>query len=133
MNKDQELILLFDGDCTLCNGSVQFVINRDPKAKIKFASLQSEKAQEILKSLNAQNPKVDSIIFIEMQKVLVKSTAALSIVKHLAFPWPMLYSLMIIPKFIRDFFYDIIARNRYKWFGKTNSCMLEEGNKNRFL
>ena len=113
-------IILFDGVCNLCNGAVNFVIKRDKKNIFKFATLQSEHAQEF-----GFDPKnMDSIILIDGDKNYSKSTAALHIAKNLSGGYPLLYSFMFLPKFIRDWVYDYIAKNRYKWFGKKESCMI---------
>ncbi|MFS0637790.1 thiol-disulfide oxidoreductase DCC family protein [Mesobacillus foraminis] len=116
-------VILFDGDCNFCDSSVQFIINRDPKGIFQFASLQSEAGQELLKK-HSVPADVDSMILIEDEKVYYKSAAALRICRHLQGAWKMLYALIIVPSPIRNFVYDVIARNRYKWFGQKESCML---------
>lgn len=115
-------ILLFDGECNLCNGTVQFVIKRDKKANIKFASLQSEAGRQIMQQFNIPTEYMDSIILVENKKVYYKSTAALRLSKKMNGLWPMLYTLVVIPTFIRNIVYDYIARNRIKWFGRADSC-----------
>lgn len=123
-------IILFDGVCNLCNGTVVFIIKRDKKNVFKFATLQSEVAHDLLIpfSSNEKNQEssnaLDSIILLENGKKYTKSSAALRIAKHLSGAYPLLYGLMIIPKFLRDWVYSIIAKNRYKWFGKKESCMI---------
>ena len=120
-----EQIVLFDGVCNLCNTSVNFIIDRDPKARFKFAALQSEKGQELLyQILRANESSFDSIVLISNNSVYIKSSAALRIARHLNGLWPILYSFMIIPKPLRDFVYDFIAKNRYKWFGKSDVCRI---------
>jgi predicted DCC family thiol-disulfide oxidoreductase YuxK len=128
-----ENIILFDGVCNLCNHSVQFIIKRDPKGHFKFASLQSEIGQKLVEQYGI--PKgIESIIYIENNKVFIKSSAALRISKKLNGYWGFLMILSILPSSFRDFFYDIIAKNRYKWFGKKESCMLPTTEtKKRFL
>ncbi|MFC4386875.1 thiol-disulfide oxidoreductase DCC family protein [Gracilibacillus marinus] len=127
-----ERIILFDGICNLCNHSVQFIIKRDPKAKFQFASLQSDIGQKLRKEYNIQD-KTDSVVLIEGKNYYVESTAALRIAKQLKGMYPLLYCFIIIPKPIRDLFYRYIAKNRYKWFGKKDSCMLPtKGMKERF-
>lgn len=123
-------IILFDGVCNLCNGTVVFIIKRDKKNVFKFATLQSEIAHDLVISF-ASNEKdkessnaLDSIILLDNGKKYTKSSAALRIAKHLSGAYPLLYGLMIIPKFLRDWVYSIIAKNRYKWFGKKESCMI---------
>ncbi|MBK6266795.1 thiol-disulfide oxidoreductase DCC family protein [Marivirga sp. S37H4] len=125
-------IIFFDGVCNLCNGAVNFVIDRDPNAYFKLAPLQSEIAKQYLGEEKAE--QLDSIVLFENGKLYQKSSAALRISRKLAGGWPLVYTFIIIPPFIRDFFYDIIARNRYKWFGKEDSCRLATPDiKERFL
>ena len=120
-----EQIVLFDGVCNLCNSSVNFIVDRDPKVRFKFAALQSEKGQELLSQiLRANESSFDSIVLISNNSVYIKSSAALRIARHLNGLWPILYSFIIIPKPIRDFVYDFIAKNRYKWFGKSDACRI---------
>ena len=118
-----ERIILFDGECNFCDQSVQFIIKRDPEGKFKFASLQSETGQELLNKFNAPRD-LDSFVFIEGDRCYFKSSAALRVFKHLKGVWKFSYYLLIVPRPIRDFFYHIIAKNRYKWFGKKDECML---------
>ena len=118
-----ERIILFDGVCNFCNASVQFIIERDPKAQFHFASLQSDVGQGLLRDHNIPLD-VQSIVLIENGQAFRKSTAALRIARRLSRGWPLLAAFMIIPPFIRNAVYDFIARNRYKWFGKQDSCML---------
>jgi predicted DCC family thiol-disulfide oxidoreductase YuxK len=126
-------IILFDGVCNFCESSVQFIIKRDPKGHFHFASLQSDVGQKLLKEFNAPEG-IDSIILIENGQTFVKSSAALRISKQLSGFWKLFYSLRIIPVGIRDYMYDIIAKNRYKWFGKKESCMLPSDDiRKRFL
>ena len=132
--KTNSPILLFDGVCNLCNGFVQFIIKRDKNAKFKFASLQSEIGQEYLKQHHLETEVFESFVYLKNDKFYQKSTAALTLFKDLGGAWVLMYVLMIFPRFIRDFFYNLIARNRYKMFGKRESCMLPSPElKNRFL
>jgi len=117
-------LVLFDGVCNLCNSSIQFIIKHDRAAKFKFAPLQSPFAAERLSDLKLGNAPFSSILYVENDEVYQKSTAALKIAKHLDGAWPLLYAFMIVPKFIRDRVYDLIAKNRYKWFGKTEACWI---------
>ena len=116
-------IVLFDGVCNFCNYWVSFAIKRDRKKKLRFASLQGETAKQILPQYNIQSSSLSSVIFIDNGRAYTQSSAAIRICKHLDGGWKLFYGLIIIPKFIRDFFYNIIARNRYKWYGKKESCM----------
>lgn len=113
-------IILFDGVCNLCNGSVQFVIERDKQQHFRFAALQSKIGQEHQQKVG----KVDSILLVENGKIYQKSTAALRIARHLDGFWGVFYIFIIVPPFIRNAVYDYIARNRYKWFGKQDSCWM---------
>lgn len=127
-------IILFDGVCNLCNGAINFIIKHDPKALFKFASLQGETGQRLLKKHQINSAETDSIVLIEGDTVSVKSSAALRIAKYLNKGYPLLFGFMIVPKFIRNAVYDYIARNRYKWFGKKESCMIPTPElKSRFL
>jgi predicted DCC family thiol-disulfide oxidoreductase YuxK len=126
-------VILFDGVCNFCDASVQFILNRDPNEAFQFASLQSDAGQELLKKYNVPD-NVDSMILIENDKVYYKSAAALRISRHLKGAWKLLYALIIVPAPIRNIVYDLIARNRYKWFGQKESCMLPPPNvRKRFL
>lgn len=128
-----ERIILFDGVCNLCDSSVQFIIKRDPEGKFKFASLQSGIGQELLKKHGLKST-INSFVLIENGKVYVKSGAAIRICKQLYGLWKMSTVFLVIPPFIRDSLYGVIAKNRYKWFGKKESCLLPSPEwKNRFL
>ncbi|TLS35813.1 thiol-disulfide oxidoreductase DCC family protein [Pseudalkalibacillus caeni] len=116
-------IILFDGECNFCDKSVQFIIKRDKKAIYKFGSIQSDEGQEILKKYRVPQG-IDSLILVEGNKCYLKSSAALRICKNLQGAWKLLYGILIIPKPIRDIVYSFVAKNRYKWFGKKESCML---------
>lgn len=121
---DKFKIILFDGVCNLCNSSVNFIIDNDHKNVFKFTSLQSEKGIDLLKKYDLLDKNIDSVILVENDKAYVKSDAALKIAKTLGGKYKMFYGLIILPAFIRNFFYDIIAKNRYKWFGKKDSCRI---------
>jgi predicted DCC family thiol-disulfide oxidoreductase YuxK len=117
-------LILFDGVCNLCNSSVQFILLRDKKDRFRFASLQSDYGQSILKQYNLPTDKFNSLALVENGKIYQKSTGALRIARNLKGLWPMLYGFIIVPPFIRNLVYDIIAKNRYRWFGKKEECML---------
>lgn len=122
--ENENPIIFFDGYCNLCNGAVQFIIQRDSKNIFRFASLQSEYAQTKLANYNISSHDSDSIILFENGRVYDRSTAALKIVKNLYGLWPFIYVFIILPRFIRDAVYNYVAKNRYKWFGKQESCWL---------
>ena len=126
MSDKNKSIILFDGVCNLCNSSVNFILKNDVKNQFKFASLQSDVAQQILLQYKVKNDKnhFDSVILIENDKLYDKSTAALRILRKLKFPFNKGWIFIVFPKFIRDHIYNLIAKNRYKWFGKKNVCRI---------
>jgi predicted DCC family thiol-disulfide oxidoreductase YuxK len=122
--KQSQDIVLFDGVCNLCNAAILFIIKRDKNNRFKFAPLESDAGKELLSMHQIDSSKIDSIVLISGDTAFAKAGAALRISKHLTGLWPLLYSLVIIPRCISDGVYDFIARNRYKWFGKKESCMI---------
>jgi len=134
VSSSQTHILLFDGVCNLCNRVVQFVIKRDTKATIKFASLQSDAGQVLLKKVGLPTDNFTSIVLIINNNHYLKSTAGLRVLKKLGGVWKLLYVFIFLPKPLRDFIYDLIAKNRYQMFGKRDVCMLPTDDlKQRFL
>jgi predicted DCC family thiol-disulfide oxidoreductase YuxK len=117
-------IILFDGVCNLCNGAVQFVIERDKNQRFRFASLQSKTGQEYQQKAGLSLDRIDTILLVENGQIYQKSTAALRIARHLNALWSIMYIFIIVPVFIRDGVYDFIAKNRYRWFGKQDSCWM---------
>jgi len=118
-------VLLFDGVCNLCNGAVAFVIRRDPRARLRFAPLQSPAADALLASLGVARDRLpDSFVLVEDGRVHVRSTAALRVARRLRFPWPLLAVNLLVPRWLRDPVYDLVARNRYRWFGRREACMV---------
>ena len=117
-------LVLFDGVCNFCNFWIQFALKRDKKGKLTFGSLQGEAAQRVLPQYNIDPTILTSVIFIEDGIAYRESTAALKVCRHLDGGWKLLYALIIIPAFLRDGIYKWIGKNRYKWFGKQESCML---------
>lgn len=127
-------IILFDGVCNLCNSSVNFIIDRDKKNIFKFAALQSETGQKFLNKFGMDQNDFDSVVLVDENKFYSKSSAALKIVKEFPFLWKALYIFIIIPAPLRNFFYDLVAKNRYSWFGKKDSCRMPSPElKNKFL
>lgn len=122
---DKQLIL-FDGVCNLCNSSVLYVIKRDSKNKFLFAPLQSDIGHEIINAFNIDTEETDSIILFDPKerRIYQKSSAALRVAKWLNFPTNLSVVFFIIPTFLRNWVYDFVARNRYKWYGKKESCMI---------
>lgn len=122
--KNKKLIL-FDGVCNLCDGAVQYVIERDKNNEFLFAPLQSDTGKEVIKAYNIDTKKTDSIVlYIPKKGVFFKSTAALKMAFYLSFPAKLWAIFLIVPNFIRNWVYDYIAKNRYKWFGKKEECMI---------
>lgn len=117
-------VILFDGICNLCNNAVQFVLKHDKKKLFRFASLQSDFGKSILIKYGLPTDNFNSFVLILNGKAYTKSTAALSVAKMLSGPMKLLYGFIIVPAFIRNGVYNVIANNRYKWFGKKESCML---------
>jgi predicted DCC family thiol-disulfide oxidoreductase YuxK len=127
-------VILFDGVCNFCNFWVNFIINRDKNDTYQFAALQSDSGQKLLQEFRLNSNDFDSFVLIINDKHFTKSTAALMISKNLNSIIKLLYPLIILPVPIRDFFYDLIAKNRYKFFGKRDVCRIPaEEEKKKFL
>lgn len=134
LNKNRKQIILFDGMCNLCNGTVQFLIKRDTDARFKFGSLQSEPGQALLKSYGLSTSNFETFVYIRGDESFQKSSAALQVLKDLGGPWKLFYAFIVIPPPVRDFLYSIIVKNRYHWFGQRDSCMVPAPElKDRFL
>ncbi len=126
----QNPIILYDGQCIFCNSYIQYLIKRDKKDHFRFATLQSSTGQNVVENM----ADMDTVIMIDKGEMYTRSTVALKAAKYLPFPHSLIYVFLIIPAFIRNFFYDIIAKNRYRWFGKHNTCLLpDEKVKHKFL
>lgn len=122
-SNNNQIVILFDGVCGLCNKSVSWLIKKDNHAYLRYTSLQGEFSKNL--KINSSNfPTSDSLIIIKDGKIFNKSTAALLIAKKLPIPWKLFYAFIIIPKGFRDIIYDFIAFNRYKWFGKSKTCRI---------
>jgi predicted DCC family thiol-disulfide oxidoreductase YuxK len=121
---EEKKIILFDGVCNLCSSSVQFIIKRDKKNQFLFGSLQGIAGQEYLKQFNLPADSFNSFMLLEDGKLYTRSSGALRMLKYLGTGWQLFYSFIIVPKFIRDGVYNIIAKNRYKWFGKKEACWI---------
>ncbi len=133
-NIPNQPLLFFDGVCNLCNNSVTTIIKKDRHQKFKFASIQSDAAKEILLQFDDYNSDIDSIILINKNHIYYKSSAVLRVCKILGGLYSFLIIFWLIPKPIRDWMYDFIAKNRYRWFGKRESCMMPSADlKERFL
>jgi predicted DCC family thiol-disulfide oxidoreductase YuxK len=133
MEKPQAIIF-FDDHCHLCCGSVQFILKRDPGGYFQYAPVDSETAKQVFANWDKKEPIPDSIILYEAGRFYTRSTASLRVARKLSGSWPLLYAWMIVPGFIRDAVYNLIARNRYKWFGRSETCWMPKAEwKGRFL
>ena len=119
---EAQRVVLFDGVCNLCNSSVNFISDRDKKQLFKFAALQSKAAAELLKNSPVDPTDLDSVVLVEGDNVYTESTAVLRISRFFGVPYNLGYLAMIIPRPVRDFFYKLVAKNRYKMFGKQDAC-----------
>ena len=124
MNDIAGAVILFDGVCNLCNGIVQFVIARDPRGYFRFGALQSPEAARLLATLDPPLAPADSLVLLEGGRATMRSSGALRILRRLQFPWPLFYAFIVIPRPLRDWVYDLIARRRYGWFGRQDTCMV---------
>lgn len=132
-NNGNKSIVLFDGECNFCNSSVNFIICHDKKDQFRFATLQSEIGKIRIKKYHISD-EIDSIILIEKDKIYLRSTAVLRISKHLNGIYPLLYVFIVVPSFLRDLLYDIIAKKRRKWFRKKETCLImSEEKKAKFI
>lgn len=126
INNPNHPIVLFDGVCNLCNRSVRFILRNDPEKKFRYAPLQSSFGQRVLQNAGLPAEKLNTLLLLKNGKLYRKSTAALMIAAELRGLWPALYAFTILPAFLRDPIYDLVARNRYNWFGKQTSCMVPD-------
>ncbi len=117
-------IVLFDGVCNLCSSSVQFILKKDKKDQFLFGSLQGSAGQHYLHKYQLPPNTFHSFMLVEGDKLYIRSSAALRMLKHIGGAWGLLYGLIIVPRFIRDGIYNVIAKNRYKWFGKKEACWI---------
>ena len=126
------MIVFFDGVCNLCQGSVRYLIKHDKKGVLKFASLQGNYAKDFVNETEIQS--IQSILFFDGKMLYKKSTAVLKLSRLLGGWYQLLLLGYILPRFFRDWLYNIVAKNRYRWFGKKDQCMLpSKGFENRFL
>lgn len=124
MSNHKTYVLLFDGVCNLCNGLVRFVIKRDVRKRFRFAALQSESGQALLEKFELSGLDNNTVVLIVGDKYFVKSSAVLHVLKELGGVCKLCYALIIIPRPIRDFVYDIVAKTRYRVFGRRDTCMV---------
>lgn len=121
---DGRAVILFDGVCNLCNGSVNFIIDRDPAGRFQFAALQSDAAAGLLRPFGVATDRLDSVVLVEGGRLYRRSDAALRIARRLSGAWPLLTAFRLVPRPVRDAVYDWVARNRYRWFGRQEACRL---------
>lgn len=117
-------IVLYDGVCGLCDRSVQLILRNDRRGRFRFAALQSNAGRQLLEKFGLSPEALDSVVLVEGGQALRKSRAALRIARRMDAPWPMLWPLIIVPRPAADFLYDLLAKNRYRIFGKLDACML---------
>ena len=122
--KEVKSIILFDGVCTLCNASIDFVMKRDPKNRFLVGALQESVSKKVLSDFQVDPAYLDSLVLVEKGKIYFRSTAALRIAKGLGGLWSLFYIFIILPTFLRDPVYDWIGKNRYRWFGKKSTCRM---------
>src|SRR5262245_24985732 len=115
-------IVLFDGVCKFCNSGVNFLLDRDARGRIRFAPLQSEFGQQLLARYGLRRDHFDTLVLVEDGRHFVRSTAALRLARYLDMPWPLLSALLLVPTFLRDGAYDVLAANRVRWFGRLEAC-----------
>jgi len=125
IKSQEKIVVMFDGVCNLCNGLILFLIPRDPRGIFVFSPLQSEQSKKVLAEKTNLNPnQLDSVVVIVNGKVYQKSKAVIQIFQRLSFPWKFLVLGNILPTAFTDRIYDFVGKNRYKWFGKKDQCML---------
>jgi predicted DCC family thiol-disulfide oxidoreductase YuxK len=133
MNR-QKSIIFFDGVCNLCNSSIDFIIKRDKNNHFLVGALQDDFSKKILSSYDVKEDYLDSLVLLEDGKIYYRSTAALMISRRLSGLWPFFYAFIVLPAWLRDPIYDWIGRNRYRWFGKKETCRLPTSEeKSKFL
>ncbi|MBH0161945.1 thiol-disulfide oxidoreductase DCC family protein [Fictibacillus sp. 26RED30] len=127
-------VLLFDGVCNLCNGSVQFILKHEKSNELKFSAIQSQAGQKLLSHYNMDPAQMNSVILVKDGKIYTESDAVAATSLFLRFPYSLGQYLKIVPRPIRNAFYKKIANNRYRWFGQKESCMIPAPDlRNRFL
>lgn len=117
------LIVLYDGQCSFCNGATQWIIARDREANVSYAAIEGELGQRLFKQYGIP-AHLDSLICIDNNKAYLYSSGAIRVTKYLDGPWKLIYLLKFIPTFIRNPLYRIFAKHRYRWFGKQQACLL---------
>lgn len=127
-------VLLFDGTCNLCNGLIQFLIPRDPQAKLRFAPLQSDLGTRVREATGLSTDDLETVVLVDDGKAYTKSDAAIKVAEHLGGIYRLLSLGRVLPRGVRDRLYDFIAANRYDWFGQKDQCMVPDDDiSNRFI
>lgn len=119
-----ERVVLFDGVCNLCNGSVRFILRHDRRRVFRLAAIQSPEGQAIMNWFGFSAGMSGTMLLVEGNRVFTRSTAALRIASRLPFPWGLAGAAWIVPRAVRDWAYDLVARNRYRWFGRRDACLV---------
>lgn len=133
INQNKSIVLI-DGVCHLCQGLIRFIIPRDPKANFLFAPLQSELAAKLMSEAGLQSGSLNTVVLLENGTYYTESAAVLRIARKLRFPWSAAYIFIVIPRPLRDMVYRYVAKNRYRWFGRDEQCLLPTPEiKRRFL
>jgi predicted DCC family thiol-disulfide oxidoreductase YuxK len=122
--QNQGPIVLFDGDCNLCNASVQWILRRDRRARFRFGSLQSKAGRAALAAHGLPEAQIDSLVLLDGGRAFLRTDAALRIAIGLGLPWSLCAPMLLVPSFLRDLSYRLVARNRYRWFGRRETCMV---------
>lgn len=131
---DDHPILLFDGVCNLCDGSIQFIIPQDPEGKLRFAPLQSELGRTVRRQAGLSTDTLETVVLVDDGLAYTKSDAAIRIGEHLGGIYRLLSLGRLVPRRLRDRLYDFVAANRYNWFGRKDQCMVpDEDVSDRFL
>jgi len=125
-DSDEHPVLLFDGTCNLCNGTIQFLIPRDPDAKLRFAPLQSALGTAVQAATGLSTDDLETVVLVENGKAYTKSDAAIRVAEHLGGIYRLLSLGRVVPRGLRDRLYDVVAANRYDWFGKKDQCMIPD-------
>jgi predicted DCC family thiol-disulfide oxidoreductase YuxK len=129
-----EPVVLFDGLCHLCSGTVRFILPRDRARRFRFAPLQSEAGRHLLEASGIEPDPTGTIVLIEGPRAWTRSTAVLRIARGMSGLWPLFYLFIAVPRPLRDWVYEIVARNRYRWFGRRDQCFLPgEEDRERFV
>jgi predicted DCC family thiol-disulfide oxidoreductase YuxK len=124
MVADKIPIVLFDGICRFCDASVNWIIDHDPQGRIRFAALQSDVGQKLLERFGLSKTDFDSLVLVEGERCWCRSDAALGVARHLPMPWSFLSAFLLMPAFLRDPLYGLLAANRYNWFGQFDACRI---------